>query len=377
MAGEAYGWLRPVRRSLDVVAMDQRGTGGSHPLNCGANAAARPAAAFGHVFDPEVVARCRAELERSADLAQYTTDASVQDVDELRAQLGYERISLYGVSYGTRLAQAYLRRHPDRVSACVLDGVVPFDRVVPLTYARSAQQSLDRVFAACAADAACRRSHPGPADDMTAILTRLAAGPAQTTVRAPGGAAVPVTMTSGDFGYAVRGILYAGGDATRDLTDLLGRAAANGDLSGFAQRYLDRAIGLESDVADGMHFSVFCAEDIPFASEQDIARETAGTFLGRYLFDEYRRACAAWPRGQIPADARTPVASRVPTLLVSGFFDPVTPPEFAQSVAASLPLARLLVSPTGGHGSALECPREAVLHLLTTGTFDRMPVACR
>jgi len=129
--------------------------------------------AFGHIFDPAAVARCRATLEPDADLTQYMTDHAIEDVEEVRARLGYEKVSLYGGSYGSRMAQAYLRRHPKRVSAVVLDGVVPFDVAVPLTYARSAQQALDRVFAACAARPACQAAHPDPGGDMSAIQRRL------------------------------------------------------------------------------------------------------------------------------------------------------------------------------------------------------------
>ena len=90
-----------------------------------------------------------------------------------------------------------------------------------------------------------------------------------------------------------------------------------------------------------------------------------------------RAVATQGPRGAIAADARTPVAARVPVLLVSGFFDPVTPPDFAQRVARTLPNSRLVVSPTGGHGSATGCPRAAVLHLPVTGTLDGVPAVCR
>jgi len=102
----------------------------------------------------------------------------------------------------------------------------------------------------------------------------------------------------------------------------------------------------------------------------------AAKFLGRYLLDEYRQACARWPRSPIAADARTPVTARVPVLLLSGAFDPVTPPEFAERVARTLPLARHLVSPTGGHGTVAGCARAAALHVLVKGTLNGMPDVC-
>ena len=376
LAPSADGWARPVRARQDIVLVDQRGTGRSHLVDCPFNTEANPAAAFGHVFDPAAVARCRAALEQNADLTQYTTDLAVEDVEDIRARLGYDKVSLYGGSYGTRMAQAYLRRYPARVTAVVLDGVAPFDNAVPLTYARSAQQALDRVFSACAADPACRRAHPRPAEDMAAILRRLAAAPVKATVTRRTGPPVTVQMRAGDFTYAVRGILYNARTAL-ELPDLLGRAAASGDLSEFAQRYFDRQVGFEGRLAYGVHFSVFCSEDVAFPTEREIVEATSGTFIGRYLFDEYRNACARWPRSAIRPDARTPVTARAPTLLLSGWFDPVTPPEFAERVARALPENRLVVSPSTAHGSVFGCAGPAAAHVLTRGTFEGMPDVCR
>ena len=117
---------------------------------------------------------------------------------------------------------------------------------------------------------------------------------------------------------------------------MIGHAAASGNFSAFAEAYWSRDVNMGRAIAFGTHLSVFCAEDVPFPTDADVDQVTAGTFLGRYLFDEYRNACRAWPRGRIAADARTPVMAPAPTLLVSGAFDPVTPPSFAERVAQRL-----------------------------------------
>src|SRR5262245_19241490 len=153
-------WARPVLASMDIVLVDQRGSGRSHSLNCDVTAAADPAGTFGRMYPPDSVRRCRDTLSVDADLTQYTTDAAVQAVDDIRAALHYDTVSLYGASYGSRVAQAYMRRYPGRVRAAVIDGVVPFDNKLPLTYAASAQLALDRVFAACAATPLCTQGHP-------------------------------------------------------------------------------------------------------------------------------------------------------------------------------------------------------------------------
>jgi pimeloyl-ACP methyl ester carboxylesterase len=183
-------------------------------------------------------------------------------------------------------------------------------------------------------------------------------------------------MTRGDFGYAVRGILYDW-TAFETLPDMVSRAARSGDVSDFALAYWRRHVQFDATLALGMYLSIVCAEDVPFIRDEDVEPASAGTFLGRYLLDEYRGACAVWPRGSVPPDAHAPLTARVPTLLISGEFDPVTPPEFADRVFRALPHARTILSPQTSHGSAAACARPAVLHVLTGGALETMPVVCR
>jgi len=258
----------------------------------------------------------------------------------------------------------------------VIDGTLPFDSKVPLTYAATAQQALDRVIDDCAARPACRKAHPNLRADFARLLERFAAGPVATSVTPPGRTRVPVTMSRGDFGYAIRGILYAA-NLIDELPGWIGRAAATGDVSAFAQRYWERQVAFSRTFATGLHLSVLCAEDVAFIDPREIAGATAGTFFGQYLIDEYRNACALWPLAQIPADFRLPVKVSVPTLLVSGYFDPVTPPSFAEQIARTLPMSRLVVSKTGAHGSVAGCPLSAALFVLRAGTLTGMPDACR
>jgi pimeloyl-ACP methyl ester carboxylesterase len=375
MASIAAGWMRPLRASLDIVLVDQRGTGESHPLMCDNDAARAPALAFGHVLDPEWVRRCRAALEPRADLTQYGTRRAIDDIDDVRSRLGYERISIYGASYGTRLALAYAQRFPDRVRSMVLDGVLPPDVRGVLSYAASADAALDRLIAACRHRPECDRAHPRLAGDVDRVFTRFDAGPLRTTIQPAGGAPIAVEMTRGDFGYAVRGMMYDA-RAVLELPGTIARAAATGDVSAFAQAYWERAARLHRTLAHGNHLSVLCGEDVALIRDEDVDAATTGTFLGRYLADEYRRACAAWPQAPAEALASPGPTFRAPTLLVSGQFDPVTPPELAARLAASLPLMRHIIAPTGSHGSVVGCPRAAALHVLIRANFEGLPGGC-
>src|SRR5262245_34363266 len=209
LAGLGTGPIASVRKDRDIVLVDQRGTGGSNPLICPVDLINHPELAFGHVFDPAVFRRCRVELERKADLRYYTTELAVEDVDDVRKALGAERIMVWGGSYGTRMAQAYMRAHPDRVVAAVLDGVVPFDFRAPSGYAASLQQSLDRVFADCAAESTCAARHRDLPAAFGRLVDRLRKGPVPATVKPPKGPPAPVSLSFGDFAYSVRGILYS------------------------------------------------------------------------------------------------------------------------------------------------------------------------
>jgi len=377
VAFDVDGWARPLRSSTDIVVVDQRGTGLSNALDCPADVETSPASSFGHLFDDASLGRCRAALESRADLRLYTSNDAADDLDDVRAALGYEKVSLYGGSYGTRLAQVYMRRFPERVRAVVLDGVMPLDIKAPLTYAATAQGALDRIIAACDTSAACRADHPSLAADTRALLDRLASGPVATSVTPAGRTPVPVAMSRGDLGYALRGIMY-GADAERTLPDLIARAAATGDLSALAQRYWRRAVFFDGGAfATGLHLSVLCGEDVAFIRDADVDPATAHTFLGRYLVDEYRRACAHWPTASVPAEFAMPVTSAIPTLLLSGFFDPVTPPAFGDAVAKTLTVSRHVVSPHTAHGSVGGCAADAALFVLKTGTLDGAPEVCR
>jgi pimeloyl-ACP methyl ester carboxylesterase len=160
------------------------------------------------------------------------------------------------------------------------------------------------------------------------------------------------------------------------LPDMIEHAASTGDVSAFAQRYWERETRFNRGFSTGLHFSVLCAEDVRFIQPQDVPSATEGTFLGRYLIDEYQRACALWPIADLRPDFRQAVSVSTPTLLISGAFDPVTPPAFAARVARSLTSSRLLVASQGAHGSAGWCA-DAAISFLQKATFPGAPPLCR
>lgn len=366
----------PEFASRDVVLVDQRGTGTSNPFDC--PVAEVPTDHFGRILGSDAsLSACLADVGRRARPEVYTTTQTAHDHDVVRQALGYDRINLSGGSYGTRLALEYVRRYPDRVRTVVLTGVAPVDFRAPLEYARLSQQALDRLFADCRDDDGCRRAFPELERAWNEVRERLADGPARVSISVRD-ETVEGSYSARDFAYTIRTMLY--GPQALEIPALVYDTWRTGDYSVFAERHARRAEALWPQVALGLHLSVFCSEDVPFIEDAEIDVATEGTYLGTWVIDEYRRACASWPRGEIPADFHEPVRSDVPVLVVSGRRDPSTPPATGERARLHLPNSVHLVHRWGGHGFPGTpdpgCETEAQEALLRTARVDSVDVSC-
>ena len=356
----------------DLVFLDQRGTGQSNPLACDFYPASDYAAGRFASFMPlDRVRTCRRELERKADLAQYTTAASVEDLEDVRRALGYGRINLTGGSYGTRLAMEYVRVHGQQVRTAMLDGVAPPSMYMPDGFGRAAQRALDGIIDECAATAACAAAFPKLRAETTQVFDGLKRGPVMVRLR---GIDRDVAMTRDQVAESIRYLAYTSRQASR-LPLLLHRASA-GDFTGIAE-YLRtyRTFGL----ANGLYLSITCAEDVPFLPKDAEARDH-GTFLGSYRILEQRAACAEWPRGTVPPYRGEPVRSQVPVLITSGLLDPVTPPEHGDLVARTLPNALHLRVASGAHALGgllgLECVAEIKRNFIQRAAINGLDTSC-
>ena len=335
------------RDRRDLVFVDQRGTGASNPLHCAAPGAT--ASLMGVLFEPERLAACRDELSARADLTKYTTSLTAADYEAVFDRLGYRQVNIIGTSYGSRLGLELTRRLPSRVRTLTIEAVVPTSFAWPSGAAPDMQAALDALADDCAADAACAQAFPRFRQDIDVAFARVRRDPVMVTVRDPANGSVsPVRFGSTDLAYATRGLLY-GNDALS--LPLWFRRAAEGDFTALAQAYVNRARALDAQIARGVHLGVYCAEDTPFVEWKAAEVAAEGTRIDQYLIDQYRRACEIWPRGAIAASFREPVASNVPTLLMTGRRDPVTPPRTAIEVARTLTRSHVVIFPRGGHGS--------------------------
>ncbi|HVG09566.1 MAG TPA: alpha/beta hydrolase [Thermoanaerobaculia bacterium] len=327
--------LATALRNRDLVLIDVRGTGASGPLNCPKTAEV----ALESFMDPAMVRSCRETLARDHDLSQYTTEAIVDDVDEVRAALGYAKVNLLGASYGTRAALIYLRRHPENVRTVHLHSVLPMDARVPMYLAPHTQAAFEKMAAACAAEPACHAAFPDPKADLETVLKRLEAKPAKS--------AETPWLTRNGAAQTVRYLLYRPAGA-RSLPLLL-RLAASGNLEPLAQTAWDIASAMLVSSPGGLYLSVTCAEDVAFMDPAEAARLAGGTFMGDLRVRQQVAACAEWPAAKVPASFLEPVRSSVPVLIYSGENDPTTPREWAEKVAQTLTASRILTVPGGAH----------------------------
>lgn len=339
-----------LNRERDIVLIDQRGTGESHPLKCEAKDERE---AFAEDLDPKstvaLFAHCAADLEAQGnDLTQYTTAIAVADFDAVRAALGYRMINLWGVSYGTRVELEYLRQFGPTVRSAVLDGVAPANMKLPISFAFDAEAALDHLIADCRTDVVCNARRPNLGARIDGLFARLAQDPIRTSVRLPrSGRDQTVEVSRSMLSSWVRAPLYS--PVTASLIPSLVMDAAAGDFSPFAAASEAVTGELAGGISFGMHLSVVCSEDMTLVTPGDIA-SLENTRFGESFFDEYRDLCARWPVGRMPPHYFDAVTSDVPVLLLSGGLDPATPPRYAEKVAATLAHARSLVAPNLGHG---------------------------
>jgi len=334
------------RRRRDVVCVDQRGTGKSNRLAIPRDKTANYY--LGEMFPIDYVKEMRHALEQRADLTKYTTSIAMDDLDDVRAWLGYDKINLFGGSYGTQAALVYMRRHPEHVRSAILLAVAPTDLKMPLHHSESGARAMDLLLSECERDAACHAAFPQIRDDWTYVLAQLEKQPAHVKYSSDGKTApTTVEIQRGVFAEKIRTWMYGRDKAAR--IPMIVHQAAGGDFTPF----LKQAIGpsIPDFVADGMYLSVTCAEDVPFINQQEAAKLNADNPFGNYRVFQQTRACGLWPRGKIPADYRDPVSSNAPVLIFSGNLDPVTPPKYGEEVAKHLRNSRHIIIAEAGHGA--------------------------
>jgi pimeloyl-ACP methyl ester carboxylesterase len=340
----------PLRKRHAVLLIDQRGTGGSNPLECDDDRSA------GAIPDLEQVRECLRRLAPHAAPQFYTTSAAVEDIEAVRRALGSPMLDLIGVSYGTRVAQQYARKYGAAVRALVLDGALPNALAIGSEHAGNLEAALRDLFARCRASAACAERYGDPYQTLRRLQARLRAQPQKLSLRDPYTFRVQDKLVTADtLAQLVR--VYSYSPYTAALLPYVLQQADGGDyapLLGQAQVVTgDVAAGLSG----GLALSVSCAED---AGRLRVNGADADTILGNSLINALLAACPLWPHGTRPEGFDEPLRGSLPVLLLAGEHDPVTPARYGEAIVQTLPRGRLLKLAGQGHG------------LLTVGCVPRL-----
>jgi pimeloyl-ACP methyl ester carboxylesterase len=368
-----------IREHRDLVFVDQRGTGGSNPLNCNFFDPNSLQSYLSDYFPLPDVRKCREELEPKANLNLYTTEIAVNDLEDVRRALGYEKINIIGGSYGTRVAQVFLKRHPGSVRAIILHGVSPTNQFMPRDFPQHTERALNGVIAECAADKDCHEAFPNLEAEKKSVLAKLLGGPVEVELkRAPSNEVVRVTLSRDLVAEAIRYMLYQA-DAARQIPLFL-HVAAQGNFVPLAKASINYRANLVATGSNGMYLSVTCAEDLPLIKPGEGERNAANTFLGDYRLRQQRAACALWPRGKIPADYAQPTIADVPVLILTGEWDPVTPPIYGDTAAKHLSHSLHVVVPHGGHGfgglNGIDCIDNLITSFVERGSTVGLDTSC-
>jgi len=377
-AVEAYpltGFTAKIRQQRDVVLVDQRGTGGSNPLPCNLRDPKDSQAIIGDSVPLDKVRACRSELEKKADLSQYTTSIWADDLDEVRQALGYDKINVFGGSYGTRAALVYLRQHGNHVRSLALEGVAPPEYRIPIAFSHSIEDSVNQLLDRCAADDSCHKSYPDLRKEFQTILERLDKSPAQFEVQNPNGSGMQaITLSRGSFVANLRPMLYVPSFISQ-FPYTIHRAYLN-DWSIYGIVALSIRDAIDKQVNRGLSFSVICSEDVPGVSEGEIRRETSDTYLGDFQVRMYQKACAEWPHAKLSRDFHAPIRSSVPALLISGALDPATPPQASASAARELSADRVVIVKDGTHGTGSPCIDGIISDFVAHGSTKALDTTC-
>ena len=368
------GAFARVNRNHDIVLLDQRGTGRSAPLFCS------------YPEDWQEIGDAMAAL-RQATLAclakfgdrvrYYTSSVAVRDLEQVRRAFGYGKIDLYAASYGTRVAELYMRRYPKSVHAVILDGVTYPEQAIGADTPLDGEEALNLIVARCRQAPDCAAAYPDLSGELGALRRRFGPEKSALTLSDPSsGLPLEMEFSRNMLGASLRLLSYSAAEAA--LLPTLIHQAALGRLAPLAAQTVMMTRQISDQLASGMQNSVICSEDEPYFSAASIDRQKlAQTYQGTDQLDGFAEICKLWPRGPVDADLHAKLLSDVPTLLLSGAADPVSPPGDAERLAAGLSRHRHLVLSGEGHGQfATGCVPKLMAEFLDAADPQALDAAC-
>ncbi|ASG66483.1 alpha/beta hydrolase [Idiomarina piscisalsi] len=333
-----------VRQKRDILLIDQRGTGKSHPLECDIS---RPDELI-RSDDEQELAQLTSDCLKQypdTDTTQYHTVNAVKDFEKVREHLGVQQVNLYGGSYGTRVGLTYLREAPESVRTATLDAVAP-PQVVIGPFGQHGAQAFDAMLRNCEEQVACHEKFPTLEQDYHDVMNALEGQDVLLDAHDPlSFEPITINLTPGRFSSIVRMALYH--PNTRQLLPYAIHSAAQSNYK--AVLGLMGGTMSQSSIYLGLMLSVVCSEDLPRATDQLLAKDGDNDFIGGRTGDAFIDMCSGWKSAPVPSYWSEPVVSDKPVLLLSGELDPVTPPAWGDLAAKTLPNSKHLTAPNASH----------------------------
>ncbi len=371
-------WAFMFRNTInrDLIVLDQRGTGYSQPaLNC-----PELEEPYYELYElnlssveesqrlVQMLQECHDRLvAEGVNPAAYTSAASAADVADLRRAMGYKEWNIYGSSYGTRLALTVMRDHPDGIRSVILDSPYPPQADLYVTQAVNGERSLELIFNNCAAEEACSQAYPDLKNKFIEMVDQLNKQPVSLAISRP--------QTGKSYNFVLNGdrlikIFFDLMYRTQNLPRLpkLIYDLASGDWD--ALPGLIRASLFWNDAwFEGMYYAVQCSEEAYFGSPEvvQLANAAVSLHFGEGLDNaSIYELCGVWKTQSPPAFENEPVVSSIPTLILTGEYDPITPPAWGELASETLPESQFFVFPGVGHGVLVE---ESICPYLITSSF--------
>jgi pimeloyl-ACP methyl ester carboxylesterase len=370
--GRLAGAFNDVRKLRPIVLVDQRGTGKSKTLTCDATNAAPANDPLIEMFNADAAAvekdwaKCLATMKGNP--ATHRTDDYIDDLELIRKGLGYDKINVWGGSYGSRVALRYMKRFPSSIRSAVLDGVAPTTLRLPDDAMANSEAQLKAAIAACEQSSACASAYPNLAATLDALLNKLRLTPQAMTLNHPAtGKPLSGIVTDRTVISFLWPLLYQP-EAARLIPTLIHSGAA-GNFSPMAATTTASSIS-ETDVSLVQRFAVMCAEDM-------LGRTAPAMDRFKSLSELFYGFCKSMPHGKVAPEFFEPTTSDIPTLLFSGTLDPVTPP--SQGVLAAKTLAQSKHVVVGGMGHIVSihpCSRRLMGKFIEVGSISAAKNAC-
>lgn len=360
-----------VRQQRDILLIDQRGTGQSNLLQCSGDGFEGALALNEDDLDIAVdTQECLDTIE--ADVAQYGSQTALKDFEAVRNHLGYQKLHIYGISYGTRMAQLYMRHYPQVLATVTLDGVVPMQQSV-LHIGDAIDRAIGLLLDNCSSNELCHDQFGELEQELNQVNTLLSQGPLISQTRDPlTNEPTQLTMTRAKFMGAIRMALYS--TNVRALLPHAIHQAAQGNYQAIMGLY---ALTVNSTgIAAGMHAAVVCGEDWQRFGE-DERRRAQQSYFSREMLNGFDKTCPIWNIPVVDDSFSAAIASDIPTLVLSGQIDPATPPSWGEMAMEKLTQAKHFIAPYATHGVAYQsCGNDLVAQLVSSGTIESLSAEC-